>query len=83
MTDQIGRLVALARQEGDMVGEQFLGWFLKEQLEETSSMAALLTMMERAAASNLLLAEEYLARSRAADPAESDPSAPPIAGGAA
>ena len=83
VTAQIGRLVALAREERDMVGEQFLGWFLKEQLEEMSSMAALLTMVERASASNLLLAEEYLARSGATDVAGTDPSAPPIAGGAA
>ena len=46
-------------------------------------MAALLTMVERASASILLLAEEYLARSGATDVAGTDPSAPPIAGGAA
>src|SRR6186997_1410511 len=38
VTRQIERLAQLARVEGDLVGEQFLTWFLKEQLEETSSM---------------------------------------------
>ncbi|MDQ3871177.1 MAG: ferritin, partial [Chloroflexota bacterium] len=42
VTEQIKQLATTARQEGDLVGEQFLAWFLKEQLEETSSMATLL-----------------------------------------
>jgi ferritin len=81
VTDQISALAALARQEGDHVGEQFLGWFLREQLEETSSMSDLLKLVERASASNLLLAEDYLARVTVADQGV-DPGAPAAAGGA-
>ena len=40
--------------------------FLKEQLEEMSSMSALLRTVERAAQSNILLAEDYLARTAGA-----------------
>ena len=36
--------------KGNFVGEQFMAWFLKEQLEEVSSMTALLKTVERAAA---------------------------------
>jgi ferritin len=81
VTEQIIALARLAHEEGDLVGEQFLGWFLQEQREEVASMAALLATVERAAASNLLLAEDYLARVSvaAAEPAE---AAPPAAGGA-
>jgi ferritin len=82
VTDQIKELTALAREEGELVGEQFLSWFLKEQLEETSSMADLLRVVERASDSNLLLAEEYLARQGVGDEGAVDATAPPAAGGA-
>ena len=42
VTEQIADLVKLAREEGELVGEQFLHWFLQEQREEVSSMSALL-----------------------------------------
>ncbi|MGH3013267.1 MAG: ferritin, partial [Gaiellaceae bacterium] len=63
------------------VGAQFLDWFLKEQREEVASMSDLLSMVTRAAESNLLLAEEYLARTAIGDQGD-DPSAPGAAGGA-
>jgi ferritin len=81
VTEQISALAAAARAEGDLVGEQYMAWFLKEQLEEMSSMSALLKTVERASASNLLLAEDYLARTSATGEAE-DTSAPAAAGGA-
>jgi bacterioferritin B len=81
VTDQIGRLTALAREEGDLLGEQALHWFLQEQREEVASMSDLLKVVERASASNILLAEEYLARAQIGD-AGVDPNAPPAAGGA-
>ena len=81
VTEQIAALVALAREQGNLVGEQFLHWFLQEQREEVASMSDLLKLVERAAASNLLLAEEYLARVQIGEQAV-DASAPPAAGGA-
>jgi len=81
VTAQISRLASLAREENDLVGAQFLDWFLKEQREEVASMSELLSIVTRAAESSLLLAEEYLARTAIGD-AGADPSAPATAGGA-
>jgi ferritin len=81
VTEQIAALAALAREENDLVGEQFLHWFLQEQREEVSSMSALLSVVERASESNILLAEDYLARNPVGDQGESA-NAPPAAGGA-
>jgi ferritin len=81
VTEMIEKLAQEARKEGDLVGEQFLAWFLKEQLEEMSSMADLLRTVERAAETNILLAEAYLARESIGDNGDS-PNAPPAAGGA-
>jgi ferritin len=80
VTDQIAHLVALAREEHDYVGEQFLGWFLAEQREEVASAAALLAVIDRAGVANMLLVEAYL---REANVAAAEPSgpAPPAAGG--
>jgi len=80
VTEQISRLAALARDQSELVGGEFLNWFLKEQREEVASMSALLAVVERAA-DNILLAEEYLARQQIGD-AGADPTAPPAAGGA-
>jgi len=80
VTDQIVRLAALARDENDLVGAQFMDWFLKEQREEVASMSSLLAVVERAA-DNLLLADEHLSRNQIGD-AGVDPTAPPAAGGA-
>jgi ferritin len=81
VTAQIVELAKIARDEGELVGEQFLHWFLQEQREEVSSMSDLLSIVERATASNILLAEEYLARAQVGDAGEST-AAPPAAGGA-
>ena len=70
------------RRENAFQGEQFLQWFLKEQLEETSSMSDLLAIVERAGESNLLLVEEFLSRNPVGDGGGGDPSAPQAAGGA-
>jgi ferritin len=80
VTEQIARLVALARDEHDFVGEQFLGWFLAEQREEVASAAALLAVIDRAGVDNMLLVEEYLSQASVAG-AEPSGVAPPAAGG--
>jgi ferritin len=82
VTEQIGELAVLAREEGDLVGEQFLHWFLTEQREEVSSMSALLAVVERAAETNLLLVEDYLARNAVGDQGAPETGAPQAAGGA-
>jgi ferritin len=80
VTDQIKALAQLARSEGDLVGEQFLHWFLQEQREEVSSMGALLTVVERSR-DNVMLIEDFLAREVVGDQGASS-NAPPAAGGA-
>src|SRR3954470_16587222 len=42
VSEQINRLAALAREEGDYSSEQFMQWFIKEQVEEVASMNDLL-----------------------------------------
>jgi ferritin len=80
VTSQISQLAVAAREEGDLVGEQFMHWFLQEQREEVASMSALLQVMERLK-DNIMLVEDYLAReSGGENPLEA--GAPPAAGGA-
>jgi ferritin len=79
VTEDIVTLAKLAREEAELVGEQFLHWFLQEQREEVASMSSLLAVVERAK-DNLLLAEEYLARTSASGEGEVAPP-PPVAGG--
>ena len=79
VTEQIAELVKLAREEGELVGEQFLYWFLQEQREEVSSMSSLLDVITRSK-DDVMLVEEYLAReSGGENPLEA--GAPPAAGG--
>jgi bacterioferritin B len=80
VSDQIGQLARVARDAGDFQSEQFVQWFLKEQIEEVATMSDLLRVVERAR-ENPLLAEEYLAREHAGGDG-ADPTAPPTAGGA-
>ena len=80
VTEQIVELVKLAREQGELVGEQFLHWFLQEQREEVASMTELLSVLERGK-DNLLAVEEHLSRAAGGeDPLEA--GAPPAAGGA-
>ena len=80
VTEQISRLALTAREEGDLVAEQFMHWFLQEQREEVSSMSALLQVMERLR-DNIMLVEEYLARESGGE-SPLEQGAPPAAGGA-
>ena len=81
VTAQIVDLVGIARAEGELVGEQFLHWFLQEQREEVASMTELLQVVERGK-DNLLAVEEYLARHAGGDENPLEQGAPPAAGGA-
>lgn len=65
VTDNIKELFAAARAENDALGEQFMLWFLKEQVEEVASMTTLLNIARRA--DNLFDIENFLARERVGD----------------
>ncbi len=79
VTVQITTLARTARDEGDYLGEQFMQWFLKEQVEEVASMSTLLTVVQRAG-DNLFHIEDFVAR-ELKKVATTDPTTPPVAGG--
>lgn len=60
VTAEIEALFAAARAESDALGEQFLLWFLNEQVEEVAAMRTLLAVAERA--ENLFDLENFMAR---------------------
>ncbi len=80
VSEEINALFKLARDAGDFPAEQFLTWFVKEQVEEVSSMNDLLNVCERAKDSPLLI-EDFLSREQLGDEGD-DPAMPPPAGGA-
>jgi len=80
VTDEIVKLARAARDEDDYKGEQFMQWFLKEQVEEVAQMTTLLNVVHRAKG-NLFDVENFLARESVGDDG-ADPLAPTTAGGA-
>jgi ferritin len=77
--EEINALFKLARDSNEFRAEQFMQWFVKEQVEEVALMSDLLNVVERSR-DNLPLVEDYLARERPGE-AGADPTAPPVAGG--
>jgi len=61
VTVRISELFEIARETRDFQSEQFMLWFLEEQVEEEASMSDLLAVAERTRTVPMLL-EEYLAR---------------------
>ena len=78
VTDQINGLLRIAREEGDFASEQFMQWFIKEQVEEVATMSDLLRVVERSR-HDVMEIENYMAREHAGDEAP-DPTAPTPAG---
>jgi bacterioferritin B len=79
VAEEINELFRIAREAGDYRAEQFMQWFVKEQVEEVALMQDLLNVVERSK-ENLLLAEDYIAREQPGE--QDDPTAPPAAGAA-
>jgi ferritin len=65
VTHQINNLVAIATAEGDYTSQNFLQWFVTEQVEEVSTMTQLLQTVQHAGPS-LLLVEDFVRRHAAA-----------------
>jgi ferritin len=78
VTQQINALAGLARAEGDYTSEQFMQWFIKEQVEEVATMSDLLRVVERSR-HDVMEVENYMAREHSGGEAE-DPTAPKPAG---
>jgi ferritin len=77
VSEQVFALTRIAREENDFAAEQFMQWFIKEQVEEVSTMNDLLAVVTRASG-DVNAIEEYLRREQNGDSA--DPTAPPMAG---
>jgi ferritin len=78
VTEQINGLVACARDERDFTSEQFMQWFVKEQIEEVATMSDLLRVVERSRDDPMEI-ENFMAREHPADQGQ-DPTAPHPAG---
>jgi ferritin len=78
VTEQINALAALARRESDYTSEQFMQWFIKEQVEEVATMSDLLRVVERSQ-DRPMDVEDYLVREQLGEEG-ADPTAPHPAG---
>jgi ferritin len=78
VTEQINGLAALAREESDFTSEQFMQWFIKEQVEEVATMSDLLKVAQRSS-DDVMEIEDYVAREHGAGEG-ADPTAPRAAG---
>ena len=61
VTRQINALMTMAIEQKDYIAQDFLRWFVSEQLEEISTMETLLRVVKRAG-DNMLWVEDFLAR---------------------
>lgn len=77
VSDQIFALVKTAREEDDYASEQFMQWFVKEQVEEVATMGDLLTIVQRNE-DRINDIENYVAREQGGE--AKDPTAPRAAG---
>ena len=77
VTVQINELTKIAREEYDFASDQFMQWFIKEQVEEVSKMSDLLAVVTRSK-DDYERIEDWVARE---DKNEgNDPTAPAVAG---
>ncbi|MBU2696758.1 ferritin [Pimelobacter sp. 30-1] len=77
VTEQINALLRTAREENDFASEQFMQWFIKEQVEEVATMNDLLAVVTRSK-DDINAIEDWVAREQGG--ADTDPTAPPVAG---
>lgn len=77
VTEQINELTRIARDNNDFASDQFMQWFIKEQVEELSKMGDLLAVVTRSK-DDYERIEDWVARED--NGGDSDPTAPRIAG---
>ncbi|MGH3478993.1 MAG: ferritin [Nocardioidaceae bacterium] len=77
VTEQINQLTALARDDNDFASDQFMQWFIKEQVEEVATMSSLLAVVIRSK-DDVESIEEWVAREAGGE--DDDPTAPRVAG---
>src|ERR687884_1821847 len=64
VSEQINALATAAREAGDLTSEQFMQWFIKEQVEEVATMSDLLRVVQRSQ-QNPMAIEDFLVREHA------------------
>ncbi|MGH3424508.1 MAG: ferritin [Nocardioidaceae bacterium] len=77
VTAQINELTRIARDESDFASDQFMQWFIKEQVEEVAKMSDLLAVVSRSK-DDWEAIEDWVAREEIDQ--TMDPMAPPVAG---
>ncbi len=60
VTDRINQMMAMAIAEKDYAAQEFLQWFVKEQVEEVSTMENLLKIVKLSGDRALIMVEAYL-----------------------
>jgi ferritin len=78
VSEQINALAGTAREAGDYTSEQFMQWFIKEQVEEVATMSDLLRVVTRSQHDPMDI-EDFLVREHPGAEG-SDPTAPRPAG---
>jgi len=78
VTAQINELTRIAREENDFASDQFMQWFVKEQVEEVATMSALVAVVRRSR-DNVEAIEGYVQREQRRT--STDLTAPATAGG--
>jgi ferritin len=77
VTEQVNGLYRTAREEVDFASEQFMAWFIREQVEEVAAISDLLAVVTRNK-DRVEQIEEYVAREAGGE--TNDATAPRIAG---
>ena len=77
VTAQINELTRIARENNDFASDQFMQWFIKEQVEEAAKMSDLLAVVTRSKEDYEAI-EDWVAREE--KNVGGDPTAPRIAG---
>jgi len=77
VTEQINELTRIARENNDFASDQFMQWFIKEQVEEVAKMSDLLAVVTRSK-DDYERIEDWVAREDGGE--GNDPTAPPVAG---
>ncbi len=78
VSGQINALAATARDEGDYTSEQFVQWFIREQIEEVATISSVLRVAERSR-DDVAEIEDFIVREHP-DDESTDPTAPRAAG---
>ena len=67
VTVQINELTKIAREESDFASDQFMQWFIKEQVEEVATMSDLVAVVRRSK-DNIEAIEDYIQREQSVRP---------------